>query len=53
MPSVLVESMFLTNPVEAELLRDEEFREAVAQGIAEGIEAYLSGNAEKGGLREP
>ncbi len=41
MPSVLVESMFLTNPTEAALLGDESVRQAVAQGIAGGISEYL------------
>lgn len=41
MPSVLVESMFLTNPYEASQLSDESIREAVAQGIADGILDYM------------
>ncbi len=41
MPSVLVESMFLTDPYEASQLTDESIREAIAQGIAEGISDYL------------
>ncbi len=40
-PSVLVESMFLTNPHEAFLLSNEDIREAVARGIARGIAGYL------------
>jgi N-acetylmuramoyl-L-alanine amidase len=41
-PSVLVESMFLTNPWEASLLAQPETLEAVARGIAAGIAEYLS-----------
>lgn len=41
MPSVLVEAMFLTNPYEAFLLKQEETREAAAKGIAAGIVSYL------------
>ncbi len=40
-PSVLVESMFLSNPHEAFLLADEGIQEAVARGIAGGIASYL------------
>ena len=42
LPSVLVESMFLTNPEEAALLHDDATLETIAEGIASGIEAYLS-----------
>jgi len=42
-PSVLVESMFLTNPHEAALLAQGGIREAIARGIAEGIIHYLAG----------
>ena len=41
MPSVLVEPMFLTNPTEAALLRDEAVIEAIARGISDGIIEYL------------
>lgn len=50
MPSVLVESMFLTNPREASLLSDETIREAVAQGIAEGILEWFEPSADGSGL---
>lgn len=42
-PSVLVECGFLSNPDEDRLLADAEYREKVAEGLAEGIEAYLDG----------
>lgn len=41
-PSVLVESLFLSNPVEAEMLRQDTVLEAVAEGIARGIDRYLA-----------
>ncbi len=44
-PSVLVESMFLTNPHEAFLLSNEDVREAVARGIAGGIANHLRPHA--------
>ncbi len=40
-PSVLVESMFLTNPHESMLLSDPSIREAIARGIAGGIGDFL------------
>ncbi|MFH1537575.1 MAG: N-acetylmuramoyl-L-alanine amidase [bacterium] len=41
-PSVLVEAAYLTNPGEAGLLATEDFRQKIAEGIAEGIAGYLS-----------
>jgi N-acetylmuramoyl-L-alanine amidase len=41
-PSVVVESLFLSNPVEAEMLQHESVREAIADGIARGISRYLA-----------
>jgi N-acetylmuramoyl-L-alanine amidase len=41
-PSVLVESLFLSNPVEAELLQQESARDAIADGIARGIVRYFA-----------
>jgi N-acetylmuramoyl-L-alanine amidase len=41
-PSVLVESMFLTNPDEAALLARPETLDTLADAIAEGIAAYLA-----------
>lgn len=40
-PGALVETLFLTNPDDAELLRREDALDALAQGIAEGILEYL------------
>lgn len=41
MPAVLVETAFISNPTEAELLADPDFRQKCAEGIAEGIINYL------------
>jgi N-acetylmuramoyl-L-alanine amidase len=40
MPSVLVEVGFITNPTEYKLLNRNSYRDALAQGIAEGIANY-------------
>ncbi|OQX55368.1 MAG: hypothetical protein B5M53_04350 [Candidatus Cloacimonas sp. 4484_209] len=37
MPSVLVETAFITNPEEEKLLKQESFRKKIAEGIADGI----------------
>lgn len=39
-PSVLVETAFLSNPEDAGLLADASFRQKLADGIADGISAY-------------
>jgi len=43
MPVVTVEAAYLTNKTEAELLTTENFKEAIAAGIANGIEAQIPG----------
>ncbi|TVY11899.1 N-acetylmuramoyl-L-alanine amidase [Paenibacillus cremeus] len=40
-PSILVETAFLSNQADAALLADSTMRQTMAQGIARGIEAYL------------
>ncbi len=42
MPSILIESAFLTSPRDAALLRDPSFLQKVALAIAEGVGAYAS-----------
>ncbi len=42
MPSVLVETAFISNPNEEQLLRDANFRRRVAEAIARGINAYFA-----------
>jgi N-acetylmuramoyl-L-alanine amidase len=45
MPSVLVESVFMMIPEQEAALRTPEFRQRIAEGVAEGIERYLGGRA--------
>jgi N-acetylmuramoyl-L-alanine amidase len=40
-PSALLEALFLSNPTEAALLKQSYIRQAIAQGIADGVIAYL------------
>jgi N-acetylmuramoyl-L-alanine amidase len=44
MPAVLVEASFITQPEEAQALAMPRYREALAQGIAQGIAEYLGQN---------
>lgn len=39
-PAVLIEGGFLSNPLEAQLLANESYRERIAVGIAEGVMGY-------------
>ncbi|SCW46274.1 N-acetylmuramoyl-L-alanine amidase [Paenibacillus tianmuensis] len=41
-PSILVETAFLSNAADTELLASESMRQTMALGIARGIEAYIS-----------
>lgn len=41
MPAVLIELPFITNPVEESLLKDRNYLELIADGIAKGIEIYI------------
>ncbi|MTI81713.1 MAG: AMIN domain-containing protein [Firmicutes bacterium] len=41
MPSVLVETAYMSNPREEQLLANEAFRQKVAESIAKGINAYF------------
>ncbi len=43
MPAILVETAFLSNSDDAVLLRQSSFRQSVALGIRDGINAYASG----------
>jgi N-acetylmuramoyl-L-alanine amidase len=40
MPSVLCEASFITRPEEAAALATDEYRDALAEGIAQGIASY-------------
>ncbi|WP_243373486.1 N-acetylmuramoyl-L-alanine amidase [Geotalea sp. SG265] len=42
MPSILVETAFLSNEREEERLKDPRYQEAVAEGITAGIKGYIS-----------
>jgi N-acetylmuramoyl-L-alanine amidase len=42
MPSILVESGFLTNPKEREKIRERGYLDKIAKGIAEGIDKFVS-----------
>ncbi|MBM7855452.1 N-acetylmuramoyl-L-alanine amidase [Desulfohalotomaculum tongense] len=43
MPSVLVETAYLSNPEEERMLQDSSFRQKAAEAIARGINAYFAG----------
>lgn len=43
MPSILVETAFISNEREAELLKDREYQETIANGILDGIKNYIKG----------
>jgi N-acetylmuramoyl-L-alanine amidase len=42
MPAILVEASFITRPEEALLLATDHYRQALADGIAQGIERYVT-----------
>ncbi len=41
MPAVIVEPLFITNPAEEALLKEEEWRQRIAMAICRGIETYF------------
>ena len=41
-PSALLEALFLSNPTEAALLRSDDTRDAIADGVTQGILEYLA-----------
>jgi N-acetylmuramoyl-L-alanine amidase len=43
-PSILVETAFLTNPEEEKKLKDEKYQDKIAQAILVGIRKYFSAN---------
>ncbi|HHK60557.1 MAG TPA: N-acetylmuramoyl-L-alanine amidase [Desulfobacterales bacterium] len=53
MPAVLAEIGFLSNPVEARRLTDDQYLQAVATAIAQGVTAYAGTTAEQLGLAPP
>ena len=44
MPSVLVETAFISNPQEGALLADANYRQRIAEGLAQGVRQYASRN---------
>lgn len=42
MPSVLVETSFISNPIEEKLLKKEAYREYIAKAIAKGVDTYVA-----------
>jgi len=42
LPGVIVETAFLSNAVECELLKKEGFRDAIAEAVVNGVELYLN-----------
>ena len=53
MPAILVESGFLTNPSDARLLNDDAFLDALAAGIAGGLEHYRRSAEQLSAKRAP
>ncbi|CBY91417.1 K01448 N-acetylmuramoyl-L-alanine amidase [Neisseria meningitidis WUE 2594] len=49
MPSILVETAFLSNPAEEKLLGSESFRRQCAQSIASGVQRYINTSVLKRG----
>ena len=45
MPGVIVESLYVTSPAEAALLKQDAVRRAIALAYADGIQNYLTGAA--------
>ena len=42
MPGILAEVSFISNPAEEQRLRSDEYRQAIAQALLEGIKAYMA-----------
>jgi N-acetylmuramoyl-L-alanine amidase len=43
MPSILVETAFLSNDKEEQRLKDLQYHDVTAEGILEGVRTYISG----------
>ena len=41
MPSILTEISFLSNPADEQLLKKPEHRQRIAEGVYQGVSAYL------------
>jgi N-acetylmuramoyl-L-alanine amidase len=44
MPAILIETGYLTNPLESKRLFNPEYQKNLAKGIAEGIKSYFKKN---------
>ena len=42
MPAILVETSYISNPMEAKRLNNSRYQREIARGIADGIDAYIS-----------
>ena len=42
MPSVLVEVGYITHPSEGELINNSKYQDAIAKGLADGVDVYFS-----------
>ncbi len=42
-PAILIEGGFITNPMESQLLRNEDYADRLAEGIAEGVDEWVQG----------
>jgi N-acetylmuramoyl-L-alanine amidase len=43
MPSILIETSFISNPVEEERLKNRQFQKCLAESICNGIQSYMEG----------
>ena len=43
-PSVLIETVFISNPEEEQRLRDADYQERLADGVMQGIKKYFAAN---------
>lgn len=44
MPAILVESGFISNPAERDLLRNREYQDKIARGIVDGVDSFFKKN---------
>jgi N-acetylmuramoyl-L-alanine amidase len=48
MPAILIETGFITNPVESKLLEEESYQNSIIDGIIHGIHAYANDGTDSG-----
>ena len=48
MPAILIETGFITNPVESKLLEEESYQNSIIDGIIHGIHAYANNGTDSG-----